>query len=268
MSLLDALRDSVFWTIGTRDLIDIGILWYMLYRALLLLRGTRAIQSLVGLLLLGALYAVSQRFELYAIRWTLDKFFVYIVLAVLILFQDDIRRGLARTGGRLFPTLTGNPDSFAHEELVQAAFAMASRRIGALIVIERQASLSELVESGHPIDGQVTQDLLLSIFHPTSPLHDGAVIIRKGRVASAKVFLPLSLSKDIARYFGTRHRAAFGLAEEADAAIVVVSEERGAVSLVLNGALTPIEDTNELRQRLQEIFQSEEEKERAEGRAA
>ncbi|MCB9759328.1 MAG: TIGR00159 family protein [Alphaproteobacteria bacterium] len=258
MSPREWIADSVFLTIGTRDLVDIGMLWFIFYRALIVLRGTRAIQSLVGLLLLGGIYVASQRFELYAMRWVLDKFFVYIVLAVLILFQDDIRRGLARTGGRLFPAFSSNPDSFAHEELVQAAFALASRRIGALVVIEREASLAELIEGGHPLDAAVTQELLMSIFHPTSPLHDGAVVVKDGRIAAAKAFLPLSLSKDIARYFGTRHRAALGLSEDTDAVVVVVSEERGAVSLVLGGALTPVEDTNELRQRLQEIFQPEE----------
>lgn len=255
MKALDWIAGSVFLTIGTRDLIDIGLLWFVFYRALVLLRGTRAIQSLVGLLVLGLVYILSQRFELYAMRWTLEKFFVYIVLAVLILFQDDIRRGLARAGGQLFTGFSANPDTFAHEEVVQAAFAMASRRIGAIMVIEREASLKELIESGHPVDSVVTQELLMTLFHPTSPLHDGAVLLAKGRIAAAKCFLPLSLSKDIARYFGTRHRAALGLSEETDAVVVVVSEERGGVSLVLGGALTPVADTNELRQRLQEVFQ-------------
>ena len=149
MKALDWIAGSVFLTMGTRDLIDIGLLWFVFYRALVLLRGTRAIQSLVGLLVLGLVYILSQRFELYAMRWTLEKFFVYIVLAVLILFQDDIRRGLARAGGQLFTGFSANPDTFAHEEVVQAAFAMASRRIGAIMVIEREASLKELIESGH-----------------------------------------------------------------------------------------------------------------------
>lgn len=237
-----------------RDALDVALMWFLLYQALLLVRGTRAFQSLVGLVALGGLYLLSLRFELLTLRWALDKFFVYIVLAVLILFQEDIRRGLASTGGRVFSGFCSDPDSFAHEEIVQAAFALASRRIGALIVIERGASLSDVAESGHAIDAEVSQELLSSIFHPTSPLHDGAVLIRKGRLLAAKVFLPLTLSKDIARYFGTRHRAALGLSEETDAVVLVVSEERGAVSLVMAGALTPVADTNELRQRLQEIF--------------
>jgi diadenylate cyclase len=127
-----------------------------------------------------------------------------------------------------------------------------------LIAIEREASLDDFVESGTHLDAEMSQELLTAIFHPTSPLHDGAVVVQHHRIASAQVFLPLSMSKDIARYFGTRHRAALGLSEETDAVVLVISEERGTVSIVLGGALTPVADTNELRERLQEIFAPEE----------
>jgi diadenylate cyclase len=239
------------WT----DAIDILLLAVIVYYAFLVIRGTRAFQILVGLSFLGLLYIISGRMGFFAVRWMLDKFSVYLVLALVILFQTDIRRGLARAGGSFFKGGAGSAESAVHEALVRAAFAMASRRIGALVVIERSASLDELAESGHHIDGVVSQELLLSIFHPTSPLHDGAVVIQNGRLTCAKAFLPLSLSKDIARYYGTRHRAALGLSEETDAVVVVVSEERGAVSLVMSGAMTAVEDQDQLRQRLQEIFQ-------------
>lgn len=254
MNLQDWLDGSVFSGLGPREALDIALTWWLLYRVMLVLRGTRAFQSLVGLGMLGVLYLASARLGLFTIRWALDSFFVYIALAVLILFQDDLRRGLARTGGSFFMGSSADSEALPVEELVQAAFSLASRRIGALVVLERQASLGDLVESGHPLDARVTQELLMTLFHPTSPLHDGAVVIRKGRVAAAKVFLPLSLSKDIARYFGTRHRAALGLTEETDAVVLVVSEERGSVSLVQAGALTLLSDTNDLRQRLQEIL--------------
>ncbi|MFT5584382.1 MAG: diadenylate cyclase [Cognaticolwellia sp.] len=255
MNLVQWLQGTIIWDMQWRDAIDILVIWWIAYRMFLVLRGTRALQSLIGLLGLGFLYVLSQRAQLYAVGWLLDKFFVYIVLAVLILFQTDIRRGLARAGGGLFSGVSGREQPQFSEELVQAVFSLASRRIGALIVLERDASLNELVERAHQLDAVVTQDLLVSIFHPTSPLHDGAVVLQKGRMAAAKVFLPLSLTQDIARYFGTRHRAALGLSEETDAVVLVVSEERGTVSLVHHGALTPIPDTNALREQLQAIFQ-------------
>lgn len=253
-TLVEFWTDSVLSTMTWRDVLDVLLIWFICYRTFLILRGTAALQSLMGLLGLGLLYVLSRALDLYAIGWLLDKFFVYIVLAVLILFQNDIRRGLARAGGRFFTGGFQTQDTSAHEEIVQAAFALASRRIGALIVIERGASLDELVEGGHPLGAEVSQDLLVTLFHPTSPLHDGAVVLQDGRLSAAKCMLPLSLTKDIARYFGTRHRAALGLSEETDALVVVVSEERGAVSLVLAGALTPVADANELREQLQEIL--------------
>lgn len=252
--ILELWSDSVLSTMTWRDVFDVLIIWFIVYRGFLILRGTAALQSLIGLLGLGLLYILSRAFDLYAVGWLLDKFFVYIVLAVLILFQNDIRRGLARAGGRFFTGGFQAQGTSVNEELVQAAFALASRRIGALFVIERGASLDELVEGGHGLDAEVSQDLLVTIFHPTSPLHDGAVVLQDGRLAAAKCMLPLSLTKDIARYFGTRHRAALGLSEETDAMVIVVSEERGAVSLVLAGALTPVADANELREQLQQVL--------------
>ena len=251
--------EAILWTVSTirwYDLLDIAILAYLIYRALHVLQGTRAFQSLLGLVGVLLLYAVSVWFDLFTLRWLLQKFLVYIVLAVVILFQQDIRRGLARAGGRLFRPFATPSETSMLEELVRACFALASRRMGALIAIQRAASLQDYVESALSIDATPTQELLLSIFHPTSPMHDGAVVVVDGRVAAAKVFLPLSLSKEVSRFFGTRHRAALGLTEETDAVVLVVSEERGTVSLAMNGALTPVGDINELRQRLQEIFAS------------
>jgi len=244
------------WIQGLRpsDILDMTVLWFLIYRVLLLMRGTRAFQSLVGLMVLVAVYFISGRLELYAIHWMLENFFVYIVLAVVILFQNDIKRGLASAGGRLFPTFGSRPDQTALEEVVKASFQMASRRIGALIAIEREAALDDYADSGQRLDSRVTTDLLVSVFHPTSPLHDGAAIVRHDRLLAAKVFLPLSLSRSVSRFYGTRHRAAIGLTEETDAVIVIVSEERGAVSIVLGGEVQPVADANELRTRLGQIF--------------
>lgn len=253
LGMLGWLWESLRWTDG----LDIAIMAFLIYRSLLIMRGTRAFQSLIGLIFLGLLYVAADRLDLTSIRWMLDKFFVYIVLAVIVLFQQDIRRALARAGGRLFPTLRTSSDVPMLEDLIKASFAMASRRIGALIAIEQEASLDEYIEAAQGLDAQVSDELLLAIFHPTSPLHDGAVVVQKGRIAAAKVFLPLTLSKDVSRFFGTRHRAALGLTEETDAVVIIVSEERGTVSLVQHGQINPTSDANELRERLQEIFQGE-----------
>ncbi|MBM4390281.1 MAG: TIGR00159 family protein [Deltaproteobacteria bacterium] len=236
------------------DVIDIVLLWFVLYQALILLRGTRALQSLLGIAAAGALYVIAAQFELYAVHWIFEKFFDIAVLAVLILFQNDIRRGLAGAGGRLFPTFGQKSDQTAFEEIVRASFLMASRRIGALIAVERQATLQEYADSGSRLDARLSAELLLSIFHPTSPLHDGAVVVRRGQVLAGKVFLPLSLSREISRFVGTRHRAAVGLTEETDAVVVIVSEERGTVAVVVAGEVRPVADANELRQRLVEAF--------------
>ena len=251
MSLLHTWFGGLRWS----DVLDIGLLWYVVYRALMLVRGTRAFQSLLGLMVAVVLYFLSERLELYAVHWVLENFFLYIVLAVIILFQSDIKRGLAGAGGRLFPTFSAQPAQSAMEEIIRASFLMASRRIGALIALEREASLEDYADGGNRLDARVSSELFLATFHPTSPLHDGAAVVRKDRVLAAKVFLPLSLSKDVSRFYGTRHRAAIGLTEETDAVVVIVSEERGTVSLVTHGVVQPVADQNEMRERLLECFQ-------------
>ena len=245
--LLDALR----WT----DVLDIAILAFLVHRTFVIMRGTRAVQSLAGLGILLALYLVAGRLQLNALHWLLEEFFVYLFIAVIVLFQQDIRRAQARAGGRFFPTLRSPGSVPVAEEIIKASFALASRRIGALIAIERGASLEEYMENSTRLDAVVHQELLLAIFHPTSPLHDGAVVMQKGRIAAAQVFVPLKLTKDVSRFYGTRHRAALGLSEETDAVVIIVSEERGTVSLVENGQITPVTDANELRQQLLERFQ-------------
>ncbi len=253
MNALLSWIENMRWS----DLLDIALLWFLLYRILLLLRGTRAIQSLLGLLVVLMLFVMSGRFQLYALHWMLEKFFVYIVLAVIILFQADIKRGLATAGQRLFPSFKGKPDTGATEEIIRASFQMASRRIGALIALEREASLDDYADAGGRLDARVSGDLLLSIFHPTSPLHDGAVVVQQGRLVAAKVFLPLSLSREVSRFYGTRHRAALGLTEETDAVVILVSEERGTVAVVVAGEVIPVADGNELRLRLLDFFQAD-----------
>jgi diadenylate cyclase len=236
------------------DWVDIVALAFVIYRVLAVMQGTRAVQSLLGLAMIATLYKVSDLVGLTTVHWVLDKLFVYVVIAVLILFQDDIRRALARAGGSLFGSRGAARPSDANviEEVIKASFALAHRKIGALVVIERAAALEPYVEGAHQLDAVVSTELLQALFHPSSPLHDGAVVISRGRVVAAGVFLPISLSKELSRAWGTRHRAAIGLSEETDGLCVVVSEERGTVTLVSRGEVTPIADTNDLRQRLVE----------------
>lgn len=250
MSALEPLL-SARWA----DWLDILLLAFVLYRLFLVIQGTRAVQSLLGLGLLAALYVLSGIAGLSAVHWLLDELFVYIVIAVLILFQDDIRRVLARAGGTLFSrggSLASPSQANVMEEVVKAVFALAHRKIGALMVIERQASLERYVEGAPPIDSVVSTSMLQAIFHPSSPLHDGAIVISHGRIVAAGVFLPISLSKEVARTWGTRHLAAIGLSEETDALCLVVSEERGTVALVSRGEITPVADPNDLRRLLVE----------------
>lgn len=238
------------------DAFDILVLWFVLYQALILVRGTRALQSLLGLGAALLLYVLAGHLEFYAVHWMLEKFLEFFPLAVLILFQADIRRGLAGAGGRLFPAFSQAADQGAMEEIIRASFLLASRRIGALIAVEREAALQDYADSGNRMSARVSTELLLAIFHPTSPLHDGAVVVQHGQILAAKVFLPLSLSKEVSRFVGTRHRAAIGLTEETDAVVVVVSEERGTVGVAVAGEMRTASDPNELRQRLLEAFDS------------
>ncbi len=242
------------------DWLDIAFLTFVIYRVLVAMQGTRAAQSLIGLGILGLLYLISDVAGLTTLHWVLDNLFVYIVIAVLILFQDDIRRALARAGGTLFSRGAAVRRSEANvmEDVIKACFALAHRKIGALIVIERTAVLEPYTEGANRLDAVVSTELLQSIFHPSSPLHDGAVVISGERVVAASVFLPISLSKEITRAWGTRHRAAIGLSEQTDGLCLVVSEERGTVALVNRGEVIPVADANDLRHRLVEKLEEEE----------
>ena len=251
--LLDWYAESPFSSARLIDWVDIGLLAAVIYRVLVVMRGTPAMQSLIGLFLLAVLYGLSEFLGLATVHWVLDNLMVYVVILLLILFQEDIRRALARAGGTVFSrTLRRPSDANMLEEVIKAVFSLAHRKIGALIVLERNAGLEGHVEGAHAVDAEVSTELLASIFHPTSPLHDGAVLIAKQRIVAAGVFLPISLSKDIARTWGTRHRAAIGITEVTDGLCLVVSEERGTVALVQGGLITPIADANDLRQRLVE----------------
>jgi diadenylate cyclase len=237
------------------DTVDIALVYYIIYRLLLIIKGTRAFQMLIGIGLMVVVFIASQAFEFYTLDWLIHSFWSQIVLAVVILFQPEIRRTLARVGERhMFRSLSAVEGSKFIEETVKAAVNMANKRIGALIVLERDSDLTTIVEMGTELDAKVTKEILISIFLPYSPIHDGAAIIRSGRLTAAGCFLPLTLSSNISKSLGTRHRAAVGLTEESDAVVVVVSEETGEISLVVNGAIENNADAPALRKTLSDMF--------------
>jgi diadenylate cyclase len=237
------------------DTVDIALVYYIFYRLLLLIKGTRAFQMLIGIGLIVLVLIASQTFEFYTLDWLIHSFWSQIVLALVIIFQPEIRRTLARVGEqRLFRSLSVVESSKFIEETVKAAINMANKRIGGLIVLERETDLTTIVEMGTELDAKVTKELLVSIFLPYSPIHDGAAIIRNGRIVAAGCFLPLTLSSNLSKALGTRHRAAVGLTEESDAVVVVVSEETGEISVVMNGAVGQSADAPALRKTLSDFF--------------
>jgi diadenylate cyclase len=240
---------------GWRDLVDIALVSVILYRLLILVRGTRAAKMLLGLLLLLVASLIARSVPLYTMDWLLQGFWAYIVIALIVLFQPEIRKALATMGeARFLKPFTSAEELRGLEEIVRAAVALSERKIGALIVIERETGLDEFVELGTSLDARVSRELLSSIFHPTSPIHDGAVVIRGNRVVAAGCFLPIALTPVISKELGTRHRAALGLTEETDSVVIIVSEETGGISMSLGGELETLLDMWTLRDRLTEIF--------------
>jgi diadenylate cyclase len=245
-------RPAVSWS----DVLDIALVSFLVYELLLLIRGTRAVQMALSGGFLILLFFLSQRLQLETVNWVIRNLATYVVFAIIVLFQTDIRRALAHFGRAPFFRYFDREESAAEtiEEIVVAASTLATRRIGAIIVVERQIGLRNYIEGGIPLDAMVTYDLLASIFQPGSPLHDGAVIIQGDRVAAAACFLPLSVSPRVSRDLGTRHRAALGLTEENDSIAIVVSEETGSISLVIGGDIERGISADALKARLRSLL--------------
>jgi len=236
------------------DILDITLMSLILYRLLLIVKGTKAAQMMIGLAILLLASLASRYLELFTIDWLVQSFWAQIVIAMIVLFQPEIRRALAHIGEAQFLNFASAEELKSLEEIVRAAVSLANRKIGALIVIERETSLKDFVEIGTNLDARVSKELLLSIFHPTSPIHDGAVIINGNRVAAAGCFLPITLSSDLNKSLGTRHRAGIGLTEETDAVAIIVSEETGIISVGLGGKIEEKIDMGTLRDMLTDIF--------------
>jgi diadenylate cyclase len=242
--------------IGWSDLLDILVVSVLIYEVLKLIRGTRAVQMALGGGLIVALFYGSRWLHLDTVNWLIRNMVGYIVFAVIVLFQSDIRRALAHFGRAPFFRYFAKAESAAEsiEELVVAASLLSSQRVGAIIAIERQIGLRNYIEGGIPLDATVTYDLMATIFQPGSPLHDGAAIVQGDRVAAAACFLPLSVNPRVSRELGTRHRAAIGLTEENDAVAIVVSEETGIISLAIAGDLERKLTADTLRIRLRALL--------------
>lgn len=250
MSVFDRLLSLQFtW----RDAADVLIVAFILYNILALIRGTRAMQVSIGLVVLASSFFVARAFDLPALEAISREILFYLPFAIIVLFQTEIRRALARMASNPLMTMFGRTAAqMPFDAVLNATEILSSKRIGALIAIERTQGLRMIAESAKPLDALVSTELLVSIFTPGGPLHDGAVIMRGNRIIAAGAFLPLTASADPKLAHGTRHRAALGLSEESDAVVIVISEENGSIALAADGTLQEHLDRAALRAGLEE----------------
>jgi diadenylate cyclase len=251
-----AVREITHLEVGVRDLIDIGLVAVVFYLLLTAVKGTRAVSMLWGIFILGGSYLAAQALDLITLATVLREMLFYLPFVIIVLFQHEIRRILAAIGRTPLLRWTSaiSPRQVMINDIVLACETLVSHRYGALIVIERDEGLRTFVETGIPIDAHLSYDLLVNLFTPGTPLHDGAAIVQGNRIAAAGCFLPLSVRADLSTTYGSRHRAALGIAEETDAVAVVVSEERGALTVAEGGHLREDLDRRGLRDLLLELL--------------
>ncbi|HWO23087.1 MAG TPA: diadenylate cyclase CdaA [Kofleriaceae bacterium] len=258
--MLDQLQNLVdgptLRTVVT-TLVDIAIVYYLIYRLLLTIRGTRAAQMIVGLVLLFTTFFIAERLELLTVTWLFSNLTTSIIFLIIVVFQQDIRRTLGRIGQNVLPFGRKQETTHIVDEVVAATAQLARARMGAIIVFEREAALEEFVDDATRIDGILSRQLLVALFVPVkdNELHDGAVVIGKNhRIELSRALLPLSRATDLGPEFGTRHRAALGITEDTDAVVVVVSEERGEISLCFKGSIARDLEPVTLRRALVGLF--------------
>ncbi len=252
--------NSSFMLIHWKAILEIAILWFIIYHVMLFFEGTRAIQLVRGIAIILVASFVLQRLGLNRLDWLFKNLFATSVIAVLIIFHPEIRSGLARLGQRhIFTTRLREEElDIILKEISKAVESLSHDKIGALIAIEKNDPLNAFAENGVAIDSKISSELIQAIFTPNNPLHDGAMIMQSGRISSAGCFFPLAQNQDLNRIFGTRHRAAIGLSEETDALIIIVSEERSDISLVYRGKLYKDLSQEGLILKAKEIFKLKE----------
>jgi diadenylate cyclase len=247
----ELFRQLSWWAV-----VDIALMAVIIYRLLLLIRGTRAMQMVLGILMLiGSAFILSQLYPLTTLKWVMDKLYSSILIILVILFQEDIRRVLSKMGKK--PFLSPGESVSSNQiidEIARAATNLSNMKIGALIVLERNIILNRYIDIGILLDGRISSEILMSIFHPSSPIHDGAVIIQQGKIAAAGCYLPLTRDESVDANLGTRHRAAIGISQETDALVIVVSEENAIISLVVDGTMKRNLDGQDLRKILRDYF--------------
>lgn len=239
-----------------KALIEIAVLWFVIYHIMLFFEGTRAVHVLRGIIILLVMFFVFQKLGFERLDWLFTKLFAISVISMLIIFHPEIRQGLARLGQRhLFGTVL-REEELEHilREIIKACDSLSKNKIGALLAMEKDVSLKAYIESGILIDADISSELIQTIFTPNSLLHDGGIIIQHGRILAAGCLFPLTENQDLSRIFGTRHRAAIGLSEETDAITIIVSEERGDVSLAYQGRLYQGLNKEELLSKIKEFI--------------
>ncbi len=249
----------VSFLVSWKPVIEISILWFVIYHILLFFEGTRAIQVLRGIILLLVAFFLSQKLGLQVIEWLLTKLFAISVIAILIIFHPEIRQGLARLGQRHLFAINLKEEDLDEmlKQVTKAVSSLLADKIGALIAIEKKDPLNTYIETGVIIDARISSDIINTIFTPNSLLHDGGLIIQQGRIMAAGCLFPLTQNQDLSRVFGTRHRAALGLSEETDAIIIVVSEERQDICLVHESKLHKDVSPEELFTKIKEIYKTQ-----------
>lgn len=256
MVFLTAIQLAWRWPeLSSGSIIDILLVAVLIYEFLVLIKGTRAAPMLAGVGILVLAFYMARVWELKTVNWLVGTLLPYAIFALIVVFAAEIRHALARLGRKLtFSRLSSGPTSESYDDIVLAANLFSQNQTGALIVIEREIGLRTYIESGVAVDARLSYDLLATIFRPSAPLHDGAVIVQKDRIAAAACFLPLSMNPVLSTQLGTRHRAAIGITEETDAVAVIVSEETGSVSLAVAGSIERDLTIEYLRDRLGELL--------------
>ena len=246
------------WALGPRvsvlAVLDIIIVAVIIYQFLVLVKGTRAYQMLMGVFVLVVAFYLARWGDLRTVNWLVSTLLPYAIFALIVVFAAEIRQGLARMGRKVTFAGSSQTRESSYDDIVLAANLFSQEQTGALIVIEREIGLRTYIESGVPLDARLSYHLLATIFRPSAPLHDGAAIVQKDRIAAAACFLPLSMNPLLSSQLGTRHRAGIGITEETDAVAVIVSEETGAVSLAVAGQIERDLSADQLRKRMSDLL--------------